>query len=181
MSALNSYIPCINSLGKLKFGGFTLHYIPGFKSVHTAVEYALCPTLQQQRCVTGAIQAGSHVPPTHHPPPPPLGPSPPLSGTQGPSFPPSIPTSEQRAVSRVFLPYKFSSRGANRSTLISAIISDSNYLQIYRQEESGCDCPGPKNDAWFHFIPAIAHNFYALNRYLERLRCVSSSDYMCLE
>ncbi|KAK2850987.1 hypothetical protein Q5P01_007263 [Channa striata] len=51
---------------------------------------------------------------------------------------------QRRTASRVSLLYKSSSRGASRSTPVSAIISDSNYLQIYRQEESHCIRAGPK-------------------------------------
>lgn len=123
-----------------------------------------------KKVTTGAIKAGILL----HPSTLSSGPSPPLSDTQGSSFPSSLPpslplspprpTSEQRTASRVFLPYKFSSRGANRSTPISAIISDSNYLQIYRQEEKYFSRPGPKKQLWFHLSPIRARNFYALKR-----------------
>lgn len=87
-----------------------------------------------------------------------------------PSLPPSLPslspprpTSKRRSASRVFLLYKFSSRGANRSTPISAIISDSNYLQIHGVREKYCSRPGPKT-LYFHLPPIDARNFYALKR-----------------
>lgn len=99
------------------------------------------------------------------------GPSPLLRhpGVLVPSLPPSLPpsflprpTSERRIASRVFLPYKSSSRGANRSTLISAIISDSNYLQIYQAgRENTAVLLDPKKQLWFHSSPISARNFYA--------------------
>lgn len=104
----------------------------------------------------------------------PILPSPALRGPPfllclRPSLPPSLsphlrPTSEQRAASRVFLPYKFSSRGATRSTPISAIISDSYYLQIYRQEKNGCSRPGPKNNFGFIYLRSVCATFYALKQ-----------------
>lgn len=104
-------------------------------------------------------------------------PSPPL-------FPPRS-TSDRRSVSRVLLPYKFSSRRANRRTLITAIISDSNYLQIYAEEEERSSDPGlpfplplEKNHFTFAYIylRPLASNFNALKpRYLERLGWAPSS------
>ncbi|CAB1428284.1 unnamed protein product [Pleuronectes platessa] len=112
-----------------------------------------------------------------------------------PSFPPPLlpphlgPTSEERTASRVsffFLPYKISSRGANRSTPISAIISDSNYLQIYRQEERRRSRTGPKNKLEISsYLRGGKRNFYAPKlEELERLRCalpasVSIGDNFC--
>lgn len=80
-------------------------------------------------------------------------------------------------MSRVLLPYKFSSRRANRRTLITAIISDSTYLQIYAEEEERSSDPGlplplEKNHFTFAYIylPPLVSNFNALKpSYLERL------------
>ncbi|KAK9515785.1 hypothetical protein VZT92_026401 [Zoarces viviparus] len=63
-----------------------------------------------------------------------------LSDSQGSSLLPSLstqglPRSGGGCVTCFILPYKISSRGANRSTPISAIISDGYYLQIYRRGE----------------------------------------------
>lgn len=53
-----------------------------------------------------------------------------LRSTQGSSFPPAS-FSLFPPASRVLLPFKSTYRGANKSTFLSAIISSSNYLQIY--------------------------------------------------
>ncbi|KAF3859798.1 hypothetical protein F7725_000053 [Dissostichus mawsoni] len=81
-------------------------------------------------------------------------------------FPTKRPTSEQPSASRVFVRYKSSSRGANRSTPISAIISDSNYLQIQLQEEKLRSPPGTKTPLWFLLVRAA---FTRKTRSLERV------------
>ncbi|KAI9545275.1 hypothetical protein NQZ68_037145 [Dissostichus eleginoides] len=119
---------------------------------------------------------------------PPPNPSPLAAVSRGPPplpppcrppslFPTKRPTSEQPSASRVFVRYKSSSRGANRSTPISAIISDSNYLQIQLQEEKLRSPPGTKTPLWFLLVRAA---FTRKTRSLERVLALPGAC-LCVE
>ena len=79
--------------------------------------------------------------------------------TQGSSFPPAS-FSLSPPASRVLLPFTSTCRGANTSTFLSAIISSSNYIQIYLTGRNTLPSPWIKKDHFgFTYLRSVPAAF----------------------